>query len=165
MDLKKNSYKGHSNGEVMRNSWSRLWMGLGLLFWGMTATGLALGGAGGDQDTGGGETVRKIKMVPLDETNQRTYGWVRISADTLSLGANHLQPDAFYTVYFENATDKQEVGENPTIRTSGAGEAKFTLRLTEPLGAKWGRIVMYQHEQNKEQRDGPMQPVMEAKLR
>lgn len=124
----------------------------------------ALGGSGSEPDTAG-ETVRKIKMLPLEEKNTRTYGWVRISADTLSLGANHLDPDNFYTVYFENGTEKQAVGEEPTVRTSGVGEAKFTMRLTEPLGAKWGKIVIYQHVDGKEDLTAQMKPVMEAKLR
>lgn len=124
----------------------------------------ALGGSGSEPDTAG-ETVRKIKMLPLDEKNTKTYGWVRISADTLSLGANHLAPDNFYTVYFENANEKQAVGEEPTVRTSGVGEAKFTMRLTEPLGAKWGKIVLYQHTDGKEDQTAQMTPVMEAKLR
>ena len=128
------------------------------------APALAMGGSGAEAETAG-ETVRKIKMIPLDEKNHRTYGWVRISADALTLGANHLDPDAFYTVYFENGTDKQTIGEEATLRTSGAGEAKFTYRLTEPLGAKWGKIVMYQHTSGQQEVTGEMQPVMEAKLR
>ena len=124
----------------------------------------ALGGSGSEPDNAG-ETVRKIKMIPLEEKNTHTYGWVRISADTLSLGANHLAPENFYTVYFENGSDKQTVGEEPTLKTSGVGEAKFTLRLTEPLGAKWGKIVLYQHVDGKEDLTGELKPVMEAKLR
>lgn len=124
----------------------------------------ALGGSGSEPDNAG-ETIRKIKMLPLEEKNTRTYGWVRISADTLSLGANHLAPENFYTVYFENGSDRQAVGEAPTIRTSGVGEAKFTMRLTEPLGAKWGKIVLYQHVDGKEDLSAEMKPVMEAKLR
>ena len=123
-----------------------------------------MGGSGAEADTAG-ETVRKIKMLPLDEKNTKTYGWVRISADALTLGANHLDPDAFYTVYFENGSDKQVIGEEATLRTSGRGEAKFTYRLTEPLGAKWGKIVMYHHVNGNQEMTGDMQPVMEAKLR
>lgn len=140
---------------------------LGILTLGMAlqpAPVAALGGSGTEQDTAG-ETVRKIKMLPLEEKNTHTYGWVRISADTLSLGANHLDPEAYYTVYFENGSDKQAIGEEPTLRTSGVGEAKFTYRLTEPLGAKWGKIVMYQHVDGREEPTGEMKPVMEAKLR
>lgn len=126
----------------------------------------ALGGfGGGGQEDTAGETVRKLKLVPLDETNTKTYGWVRISADTLSLGANHLQPDAYYTVYFENGNERTPVGEEPTVRTSGVGEVKFNHRLTEPLGAKWAKLVLYQHTDGKEELTAQMQPVMEAKLR
>lgn len=124
----------------------------------------ALGGAGQEPDTAG-ETVRKIKMLPIEEKDTHTYGWVRISADALTLGANHLSPDNFYTVYFENGADKQTLGEEPTLRTSPVGEAKYTLRLTEPLGAKWSKIVLYQHTDGKEDLSGEMKPVMEAKLR
>ena len=124
----------------------------------------ALGGAGQEPDTAG-ETVRKIKMLPLDEKDTHTYGWVRISADALTMGANHLSPENFYTVYFENGSDKQTLGEEPTLRTSAVGEAKYTLRLTEPLGAKWSKIVLYQHTDGKEDLSGEMKPVMEAKLR
>lgn len=148
----------------MKRSWMATLSAFGLTVLVGLAPVSGLGGAGTDQDTGG-ETVRKIKMLPLDEKDLRTYGWVRISADTLSLGANHLKPDSFYTVYFENATEKEGVGEKPTIRTSGSGEAKFQLRLTEPLGAKWGKIVMYHHQDGKEAIDGTLAPVMEAKLR
>ena len=124
----------------------------------------ALGGSGQEPDTAG-ETVRKIKMLPLEEKNLHTYGWVRISADTLSLGANHLSKDKFYTVYFENGADKQTLGEEPTLKTSAVGEAKFVLRLTEPLGAKWSRIVLYEHVDDKEDLSGELKPVLEAKLR
>lgn len=125
---------------------------------------VALGGFGSQPDTAG-ETVRKLKLVPLDEKNTKTYGWVRISADTLSMGANRLDPDAFYTVYFENGTEKSPVGEEPTIRTSGDGEMKFNYRLTEPLGAKWSKLVVYEHKDGKEELTAQMEPVMEAKLR
>ena len=124
----------------------------------------ALGGAGQEPDTAG-ETVRKIKMLPLDEKDTHTYGWVRISADALTMGANHLPPENFYTVYFETGADKQTLGEGPALRTSAVGEAEYTLRLTEPLGAKWSKIVLYQHTDGKEDLSGEMKPVMEAKLR
>ena len=101
-------------------------------------------------------------MLPIDEKYTHTYGWVRISADALTMGANHLNPENFFTVYFENGTDKQTLGEELTLVTSRFGEAKYTLRLTEPLGAKWTKIVLYQHTDGKEDLSGEMKPVMEA---
>jgi hypothetical protein len=126
---------------------------------------VALGGFGGSEPEAAGEAVRKLKLVPLDEKNTKTYGWVRISADTLSLGANRLDPDSFYTVYFENNGEKSPVGEEPTIKTSGEGEVKFNYRMTEPLGAKWGKLVLYQHADGNEDITAATKPVMEAKLR
>ena len=107
---------------------------------------LALGGFGGSQPDTAGETVRKIKMMPLDEKNLKTYGWVRISADQLTLGANHVTPDQWYSVYFVNDSEKIGIGERPQIRSTGAGELKFSMRLTEPIGAKWAKIVIFQHD-------------------
>ena len=149
---------------MRKSGWAAL-LSLALSFGLGLSQGWALGGSGTEQDSGG-DTVRKLKMLPLDEKNTRTYGWVRISADTLSLGANHLPPDTVYTVYFVNEAEKQVANTEETVtRTSGRGEAKFTMRLTEPLGAKWEKIVLFHHVDGREALDGELQPVMEAKLR
>jgi hypothetical protein len=123
----------------------------------------AMGGGGGDKDTPVDNT-RRLKMVPVEE-GTNAYGWVRISADSLSLGANRIAPDNYYTIYYVNGSDKQAVGEEPTIQSSGAGEAKFTIRLTEPLGAKWSKIVMYQHTDGKAAISDTMKPCMECSLK
>lgn len=124
----------------------------------------AMGGKGGGDNEAPPDNTKKLKMNPLDDQSN-AYGWVRITADALTLGANRLQPDSYYTVYFVNGSEKQAIGEEPTIQTSGVGEAKFQTRLTEPLGAKWSKIVMYAHTDNQPQPGDNLKPVMEASLR
>jgi len=104
-------------------------------------------------------------MVPLDDAST-AYGWVRITADSVIMGANRLKPDTYYSVYFVNGGEKQALGEKPTKETSGVGEFKFEYRMTEPLGAKWSKIVMYAHTDNKEEIvDANLKPEMECSLR
>jgi len=129
----------------------------------LMANSFAMGG-GGDKDPPPDNT-RKLKLNPLDESSN-TYGWVRITADNLMLGANRVKPDTFYTVYFVNGAEKQAVGEHATVRSTGSGEFKFQSRLTEPLGAKWAKVVMYTHTDNLEPvTESNLQPLMEASLR
>ena len=122
---------------------------------------LALGGSGADKPEA--ESIRKLKLSNVEE-NEKAYGWVRISADQLALGANFLQPDAVYSVYFVNGGEKQMLGEEPG-HSSEVGEFKFAMRLTEPLGAQWAKVVIYQHPDGNPENKANLKPVMEASLR
>ena len=126
----------------------------------------AMGGAGTSGEKDVGPHVRKLKLSPIEETpSPELYGWVRISQDQLSLGVNHIKPDSYYTVYFVNGDDKQKVGKVDSIRSSHAGEAKFQVRLTEPLGARWAKLVVFLHTDNKPKGEDNLKPMMEASLR
>ena len=127
----------------------------------LTSWALALGGGGADKPEA--ENIRKLKLSTLEEPS-KAYGWVRITADQLALGANFLQPDTVYSVYFVNGSEKQELGVEPG-RSTEAGEYKFAMRLTEPLGAQWAKIVVYQHTDNNPENKTGLKPVMEASLR
>ena len=135
-----------------------LLVGLCLLLTGLAG---ALGGAGNDKPEA--ENIKKLKLNNLDEAS-KAYGWVRITADQLALGANYLEPDTVYSVYFVNGSEKQELGEEPG-RSTGVGEYKFAMRLTEPLGAQWAKIVVYKHTDNNPENKTGLTPVMEAALR
>lgn len=127
--------------------------------------GYAMGGFGGGGDKDAPvDNTRRLKMMPLED-GTNAYGWVRITADALSLGANRIPKDTFYTVYLVNGSEKQTIGEEPTIQSTGAGEAKFTVRLVEPLGAKWNKIVLYQHTDGKKDIADSMKPYMECSLK
>jgi hypothetical protein len=126
----------------------------------------AMGGAGTSSEKDAGPHVRKLKLTPVEENpNPELYGWVRISQDTLSLGVNHIKPNSFYTVYFVNGEDKKVVSKDATIHAGRNGEAKFSTRLTEPLGARWAKIVVFLHTDNKPKSDENLKPMMEASLR
>ncbi|MCA9792252.1 MAG: hypothetical protein KC910_10675 [Candidatus Eremiobacteraeota bacterium] len=122
---------------------------------------LALGGGGGAEDAG--DNTLKVSMKPLDESS-KTYGWVRITEDQFNLGANRLEKDQFYSVYFVTGDEKEPVGEKPVTRSSGVGEVKFGARLTEPVDGKWDKIVLY-HQPNGEESTEGMSPVLEGSLR
>lgn len=140
------------------------WVLVGLLMVG--ASGMpALAMGGGSAQDNAGETVRKLKLAPLDEKNLKSYGWVRITADQLSMGANRLDPDTWYTIYFVNEGEKQIINDEATVHSNAQGEAKFNYHLTEPLGAKWSKLVIYEHTDGQEAVSADMRPVMEAKLR
>lgn len=129
----------------------------------LTGFAFALGGSGNDKPEA--DNIRKIKLNYLAEPpNPKAYGWVRITADQLAVGANHLDPDAVYSVYFVNGGEKQMLGEEPG-HSSEAGEFKFAMRLTEPLGAQWAKVVIYQHPDGNPENKANLKPVMEASLR
>jgi hypothetical protein len=130
----------------------------------MFTQGYAMGGGASDKEAPPDNTKR-LKLMPIEEgTNM--YGWIRLTPDNLSLGANRVKPDTFYTVYFVNGNEKQAAGKDPTVRSSGSGEIKFNLRLTEPLGARWTKLVLYQHTDNKQApTDATTKPFMEGSLR
>ncbi len=123
---------------------------------------LALGGGGAGQDSGADDTI-KVSLKPLEEAS-KIYGWVRITEDLFSLGANRLEKDAYYAVYFVAGDEKEPVGENPLTQASGVGEVKFGVRLTEPIGGKWEKIVLY-HQPNGEENSEGLEPVLQGSLR
>ena len=127
------------------------------------AQSFAMGGGGADKDPPPDNT-RRLKMTPLEE-NTHVYGWIRITPDTMSIGANRCKPDTYYTVYFVNGAEKQAVGPEPTVQASGSGEIKFSVRLTEPLGAKWTKVVLFQHTDDKPAIAENLKPFMEGSLR
>ena len=122
-------------------------------------------GGGGSDKQAPPDNTKRLKLVPVEE-NTNTYGWIRITPDTLSLGANRVKPDSYYTVYFVNGTEKQPASKESTVQASGSGEVKFSTRLTEPLGARWAKVALYQHTDGKSAvTDSNLKPFMEASLR
>ena len=135
----------------------------------MFTHGFAMGGGASDKEAPPDNTKR-IKLTTVEEVSNTTvgvpYGWVRITPDQLALGANRVKPDTWFTVYFVNGAEKQAVGKEPTVRASGSGEVKFGMRLTEPLGARWPKIILMEHTDGKEVIDDKaLKPYMEASLR
>lgn len=137
---------------------------LALIVTGAAYASAGLGGGGGEQ---AGEEVKKVRLKPFEEAS-KVYGWVRISADQFNMGANRLEKDAIYSIYFVNAAERELIKEedrDPAVRSDGIGEAKYAVRLTEPLGAQWDKVVLYYHpDGNAESAEG-MVPVLEGSLR
>ncbi|MBI3929789.1 MAG: hypothetical protein HY319_29885 [Armatimonadetes bacterium] len=134
-----------------------------LLVLGLTGTVLGMPGFGGGEEQAADETM-KVRLKPLKE-DSKVYGWVRISADQFSLGANHLQKDAVFSVYFVNASERKPVAEEAVVRSDDSGEAKYGARLTEPLGGQWDKVVLYLHPDGNPSNVEGIQPVLEGSLK
>lgn len=104
----------------------------------VSALGSGIGGDGPPED----DTVKVNLKPPKDASN--AYGWVRILPDKFSVGANHLKPDTYYAVYLFAGDKSQPMTDNPSRRTFGDGEFKFEVKLKEPFGGEWDKVVLYE---------------------
>ncbi len=125
-----------------------------------TLSALALGG-GGSGEPPEDDTVR-VTLKPKDEAS-KIYGWVRITPDKFAVGANRLEPDAFYAVYVVSGDTREAMTEEPARRTFDDGEFKFETRLEEPFGGEWDKVVLY-HQPAGENVEEGMVPVLEGSL-
>lgn len=128
-----------------------------------TISSMALGGLGGG---GGGappedDTVR-VTMKPLGQ-DEKVYGWVRITPDKFAVGANRLEPGAYYAVYLVNGEKREPVTEKSVRRSFGDGEFKFSMKLKEPFGGEWDKVVLY-HRPNGEKDPNGEVAVLEGVL-
>lgn len=130
-----------------------------------TVSGYAMGG-GGTQAPPEDDTIR-ISMKPVaddDLDEDAAYGWIRITPNKFAVGANRLEPNSYYAVYFVGEDDRREPAtDKPVRRTFGDGEFKFEFRLEEPLGAEWDTVVLY-HRPNGEEDPSDEVPVLEGSL-
>lgn len=125
-------------------------------------SGMALGG-GGSKSPPEDDTVR-ITMKPLQEQEEKEiYGWVRITPDKFSVGANRLEPGNYYAVYLVSGEKRQAMTEKPVRRSFNDGEFKFETRLKEPFGGEWDKVVLY-HRPNGEKDENGEVAVLEGTL-
>lgn len=122
---------------------------------------LALGG-GGSKSPPEDDTVR-VTMKPINESEENVYGWVRITPDKFSVGANRLKPDSYYAVYLESGSNRQAMTDRPVRRSFGDGEFKFETRLKEPFGGEWDKVVLYHRPNGEEDSSGEV-AVLEGTL-
>lgn len=128
-----------------------------------TVSSLALGGLGG----GGGsappedDTVR-VTMKPLG-ADPDVYGWVRITPDRFAVGANRLEPKTYYAVYLESGEKREPMTDKPARRSFGDGEFKFSIKLKEPFGGEWDKVVIYQRPNGEKDATGEV-AVLEGVL-
>ena len=121
---------------------------------------LALGGGGGKTPPED-DTVR-VTMKPVEEESD-IYGWVRITPDKFAVGANRLEPKKYYAVYLVSGEKRKPVHEKPVRRSFGDGEFKFEMRLKEPFGGEWDKVVLY-HRPNGEKDESGEVAVLEGAL-
>ncbi len=121
---------------------------------------LALGGGGG-KGPPEDDTVR-VTMKPLVD-DESVYGWVRITPDKFAVGANHLEPKAYYAVYLVSGDKREAMTEKPARRSFGDGEFKFETRLKEPFGGEWDKVVLYLRPNGEKDATGEV-AVLEGNL-
>lgn len=122
--------------------------------------GLALGG-GGAKSPPEDDTVR-VTMKPLDASSE-VYGWIRITPDKFAVGANRLEPKAYYAVYLVNDEKREAITEKPVRRAFNDGEFKFETRLKEPFGGEWDKVVLYRRPNGEKDDTGEI-AVLEGTL-
>ena len=79
------------------------------------------------------------------------------------MGANRLESKSYYAVYLESGDKKQVANEKSVIRTFKDGEFKFEMRLEEPFGGEWDKVVLYHRPNGREDESGQV-PVLEGEL-
>jgi hypothetical protein len=121
---------------------------------------LALGGGGGKSPPED-DTVR-VTMKPI-QADDDVYGWIRITPDKFAVGANRLEPKNYYAVYLVSGEKREAVTDRPVRRSFGDGEFKFEMRLKEPFGGEWDKVVLY-HRPNGEKDDTGEVAVLEGAL-
>lgn len=122
----------------------------------------ALGGGGAGASGPPEDDTVKVNLKPLDEKSD-AYGWVRILPDKFMVGANHLHPSTYYAVYLVAGDKTQPMTDRPARRSFGDGEFKFEVKLKEPFGGEWDKVVIYERP-NGEKDDTGMIEVLTGSL-